>query len=116
MVYLSQLTSFDIAVLAISGLLIGHGIWVGCIKQLASILALIVGFVMAGRYLYRAPIGFDGTGFLFGGAIDGVVRSFNPDAPGAMVGIVWLVIWLVAITAISVWLYPACSNSPAILA
>ena len=49
MVYLSQLTSFDIAVLAISGLLIGHGIWVGCIKQLASILALIVGFVAAGR-------------------------------------------------------------------
>ena len=49
MVYLSQLTSFDIAVLAFSGLLIGHGIWVGCIKQLASILALIVGFVAAGR-------------------------------------------------------------------
>jgi membrane protein required for colicin V production len=49
MVYLSQLTSFDIAVLSISALLIGHGIWVGCIRQLASILALIVGFVAAGR-------------------------------------------------------------------
>ncbi len=49
MFYLSQFTSFDIAVLGISALLIGHGIWVGCIKQLASILALIVGFVAAGR-------------------------------------------------------------------
>jgi membrane protein required for colicin V production len=50
MAYLSQFTQFDIAVLAISGLLIGRGIWVGCIKQLASILALIVGFVAAGRF------------------------------------------------------------------
>ena len=61
MVYLSQLTSFDIAVLAISGLLIGHGIWVGCIKQLASILALIVGFVAAGRLcedFYQAILPF----------------------------------------------------------
>ncbi len=49
MFYLSQLTSFDIAVLAISALFIGHGIWVGCIKQLASIIALVVGFVAAGR-------------------------------------------------------------------
>lgn len=49
MVYLSQLTQFDIALLAISGLLIGRGIWVGCTKQLSSILALIVGFVAAGR-------------------------------------------------------------------
>lgn len=48
MVYISQLNTFDIAVLAISGLLICHGIWVGCIKQLASILALIIGFVAAG--------------------------------------------------------------------
>jgi membrane protein required for colicin V production len=61
MVYLSQLTSFDIAVLSISALLIGHGIWVGCIKQLASILALIVGFVAAGRLcedFYQAILPF----------------------------------------------------------
>lgn len=44
-----QLTSFDIAVLVISGLFIARGIWVGFIKQLASILALIIGFIAAGR-------------------------------------------------------------------
>jgi len=61
MVYLSQLNSFDIAVLGISALLIGHGIWVGCIKQLASILALVVGFVAAGRLcedFYQAILPF----------------------------------------------------------
>jgi membrane protein required for colicin V production len=44
-----QLTLFDIAVLVISGLFIARGIWVGCIRQLASILALIIGFIAAGR-------------------------------------------------------------------
>ena len=49
MTWFPQLTSFDIAVLLISAILIAHGIWVGCIRQLASILALVVGFVAAGR-------------------------------------------------------------------
>jgi predicted aldo/keto reductase-like oxidoreductase len=67
--------------------------------------ALIAGFLTAGRYMYRAPIGHDGSGFLFGSTIDGIVRSFNPDAPGAMVGFVWILISLLAITVISVWLF-----------
>jgi membrane protein required for colicin V production len=49
MTWLPQFTSFDIAVLILSAILIAHGIWVGCIRQLASIFALIVGFVVAGR-------------------------------------------------------------------
>jgi membrane protein required for colicin V production len=49
MTWFPQFTSFDIAVLIVSAILIGHGIWVGCIRQLASILALVVGFVAAGR-------------------------------------------------------------------
>lgn len=49
MTWFPQLTSFDIAVFIISVILIGHGIWVGCIRQLASLIALVVGFVAAGR-------------------------------------------------------------------
>lgn len=49
MAWFPQLTSFDIAILIVSAILIAHGIWVGCIRQLASILALVVGFVAAGR-------------------------------------------------------------------
>ena len=58
---LPYLTSFDIGVLTISGLLIGHGIWVGFIRQLASIVALLAGFVAAGRLhedFYQAILPF----------------------------------------------------------
>ncbi len=67
--------------------------------------ALITGFGISGHYLYKAPIGLDGSAFLFGSAIDRVVRMFLPDAPGAMVGVVWLVISLLAITTFSVLLF-----------
>jgi membrane protein required for colicin V production len=46
---LQQATSFDIGVLAAFALLIARGIWVGFIKQLASILAMIIAFIAAGR-------------------------------------------------------------------
>jgi membrane protein required for colicin V production len=49
MTWFPHFTAFDIAIFIIAAILIGHGIWVGCIRQLASILALIVGFVVAGR-------------------------------------------------------------------
>jgi len=61
MTWFPQLTSFDIAVLIISAILIAHGIWVGCIRQLASIFALVVGFVAAGRLcndFYRTILPF----------------------------------------------------------
>ena len=49
MTWLPQFTSFDIAVWILSAILIAYGIWEGCIRQLASIFALVVGFVVAGR-------------------------------------------------------------------
>jgi membrane protein required for colicin V production len=58
---LPHLTSFDIGVLTISALLIGRGIWIGFIKQLASIVALLAGFVTAGRLhedFYQAILPF----------------------------------------------------------
>ncbi len=40
----------DIIVLIVLGVFIARGIWVGFIRQLASIIALISGFIIAGRY------------------------------------------------------------------
>lgn len=40
----------DIIVLIVLSLFIARGIWVGFIRQLASIIALVLGFVVAGRY------------------------------------------------------------------
>lgn len=40
----------DIIVLIVLAVFIVRGMWVGFIRQLASIIALVLGFVMAGRY------------------------------------------------------------------
>ncbi len=45
-----MITSFDITVLVILLILLVRGFWVGFIRQIASILALVLGFVVAGRY------------------------------------------------------------------
>ncbi|MCD6390030.1 MAG: CvpA family protein [Desulfobulbaceae bacterium] len=45
-----MISSFDITVLVILLILLARGFWVGFIRQIASILALVLGFVVAGRY------------------------------------------------------------------
>lgn len=40
----------DILVLIVLGVFIARGIWVGFIRQLASLIALVLGFLIAGRY------------------------------------------------------------------
>ena len=44
------MSSFDTIVLIILLLLLARGIWIGFIRQIASILALVLGFVVAGRF------------------------------------------------------------------
>ncbi len=44
------MSALDIIVLIVMGVFIARGIWVGFIRQLASLIALILGFVIAGRY------------------------------------------------------------------
>lgn len=48
--YFQMISSLDIVVLIILLLLMARGIWIGFIRQLASILALILAFVAAGRF------------------------------------------------------------------
>ncbi len=44
------MTSLDAGIIVIILIFLVRGIWVGFIRQLASIAALILGFIMAGRY------------------------------------------------------------------
>ena len=44
------MSSLDLIVIIVVGLFIVRGIWVGFIRQLASIIALILGFIIAGQY------------------------------------------------------------------
>jgi membrane protein required for colicin V production len=44
------MSSLDAGVIAISLILLIRGIWVGLVRQLASIAALLLGFVIAGKY------------------------------------------------------------------
>lgn len=44
------MSSLDIIVLIVLGVFIARGIWIGFIRQLASLIALVLGFVIAGRY------------------------------------------------------------------
>ncbi len=44
------MTALDAGVIAIIALFLARGIWVGLIRQLASIAALILGYIIAGRY------------------------------------------------------------------
>jgi aryl-alcohol dehydrogenase-like predicted oxidoreductase len=67
--------------------------------------ALLAGFLISGHYLYKIPIGLDSSAFLFGSALNSVVGVFKPDAHGSLVGGLWLVISLLAITTLSVVLF-----------
>lgn len=53
------MTALDAAVIIIALILLIRGIWVGFIRQIASIAALILGFVAAGRY-YEQFAGYTG--------------------------------------------------------
>jgi membrane protein required for colicin V production len=44
------MSPLDIIVLIVLGVFVARGIWIGFIRQLASLIALVLGFVIAGRY------------------------------------------------------------------
>ncbi len=45
-----MISSFDAIILIILLILLSRGIWIGFIRQIASIMALILGFIVAGRF------------------------------------------------------------------
>lgn len=44
------MSPLDIVVLIVLGIFIVRGLWIGFIRQLASLIALVLGFIIAGRY------------------------------------------------------------------
>jgi predicted aldo/keto reductase-like oxidoreductase len=60
-------------------------------------IALVVGFAVAGHYLYKLPIGLDPSAFLAGDAI----QSLFPDAENAVAGTVWLALSLLGVAVVS---------------
>jgi predicted aldo/keto reductase-like oxidoreductase len=67
------------------------------------VFALVAGYVIVGHYLYRLPIGFDASGFLFGDALQSFVLLFAPDLQNGASGGVWLLLWALAIPAAVFW-------------
>ncbi len=65
----------------------------------ALALALVVGFAVAGHFLYRAPIGLDASAFPAGEWI----QSFVPEAKHAVAGLVWALLPLLAVAALAFW-------------
>jgi membrane protein required for colicin V production len=45
-----MMSSFDAIILIVLLILLARGVWIGFIRQIASILALVLGFVVAGRF------------------------------------------------------------------
>ena len=48
------MSSLDIVVIAIMALFVARGLWVGFVRQMASMLALVLAFVVAGQYYGRS--------------------------------------------------------------
>ena len=46
----ADITTYDFAIIAIFTLLIGRGIWLGFLKQVTTIVALYVGYIIAGKH------------------------------------------------------------------
>ncbi len=68
----------------------------------AVIFSLVAGYLVAGHYFYKFPIGLDATGFLLGDAIHGLLVKLSPGLNGSVVGVVWLVVSLLALSTLSV--------------
>ncbi len=65
------------------------------------VLALVVGFLVTGWFLYRTPIGLDASGFPMGEAIYGLISKVSPGANGSFVGAVWIVVSLLVVAAVA---------------
>jgi aryl-alcohol dehydrogenase-like predicted oxidoreductase len=77
----------------------------------ALVIALIVGFVFVGPLLNAVPVGLDSSAFLFGDAIQAVVRVFAPDLTNAAAGGVWLLLWILGIGVVAFLLVRAAVRS-----
>ncbi len=73
---------------------------------LASLaLALLGGWLVAGHYLYRTPIGLDASGFPLGETIFAGLRTLQPGLQnGAVVGAVWMGLALLGVGLGAFWI------------
>lgn len=65
MEWLDRITAFDILVLLIFVALLARGIWIGFIRQISSLLAMVGGFILAGYFdneFYRLVLPFFSNG------------------------------------------------------
>ncbi|HJO23529.1 MAG: aldo/keto reductase [Myxococcota bacterium] len=65
----------------------------------ALLVALVVGWFLAGSLLYRSFIGLDASAWIAGRGIQRLVVASAPELKNAVGGVVWLVVTLLAIAA-----------------
>jgi aryl-alcohol dehydrogenase-like predicted oxidoreductase len=64
------------------------------------VLALLAGYLVAGHYLYKLPIGLDASAFLAGEALHRIALTVQPDLEHPASGLILLILSLLGIAAV----------------